>query len=285
MKIAGYGRASTNKQELSPKVQAGIIQEWFAMQMRIKRWGDQSVKFIGMFSDEAVSSKVDMLDRPNGQHLLTILDRGDMIVVAKFSRAFRSAADSERTLDRLAEAGINMVFLDLSIDTSTPNGRYVASIMAAGGRLERDMRSETTRDALQLKKRRGEPVGATPPGWAIKTKGRSKSYVADVTARKAATVYRELLRDGWDRDSVALWLRLNYKSLGIKKPISARAIVHHAAAASVGFPMAGCPTILSITGMRIDSMQFVRADESHQREVSQMIEAKLNQYRTEIADR
>ena len=203
IQVAGYGRMSTDKQQLSPKIQEDMIRAWYEQQMRSGRWDDTPHEFIGFFCDEAVTSKIDMLDRPVGQWLFPTLNRGDMIVCAKYNRAFRSAADSERTLDRCNEAGINLVFLDLNIDTSTPNGRLMAGVMAAVSRHERDMRSETTRDAKATLKKRGRPVGRdSPVGWKLKPKTAHSiaRHVPDLKARQVATLcyrgYREAYMQG-----------------------------------------------------------------------------------------
>ena len=278
MKIAGYGRASTSKQELSPEVQEGIIREWFSIQTSVGRWKGQDVEFIGFFHDQAVSSKINMLDRPNGQHLLTLLDHGDMIVVAKFNRAFRSAGDSERTLDRLREAGIFIVFLDLSIDTSKPNGVYVASIMAAGARLERDMRSESTREALQLKKRRGEPLGRPPVGWkgSKSLPGRKKNYSPDIPARKAAEVIRQQILGGMNRDEIWSWVRRNHKALKLKRPLSTDTCVRMANAACLDFPNITAEELRSL-GYESWSISFVRKSDAEHDQFKRLIRQYLKE--------
>ena len=137
IKIAGYGRMSTDKQQMSPEVQEKVIKDWIKVQHANGKWPD-GYQFIGMFVDRAVTSKVHMLDREAGQHLMTALDPGDLIVVAKYDRAFRSAADAERTLAMIDELGLKIVFIDLNIDTSTPNGKMLAGILAVVSKHTRD---------------------------------------------------------------------------------------------------------------------------------------------------
>ena len=119
--VLGYGRVSTDKQELSPEAQTKICRDWYDREVAGGVWKSGS-KWGGMIMDLAVSSKVDLFKRPKGQLIPTLLQPGDVMVAAKIWRAFRSAADAELSLEQFKEMQIRCVLIDMQVDTSTYNG-------------------------------------------------------------------------------------------------------------------------------------------------------------------
>jgi DNA invertase Pin-like site-specific DNA recombinase len=162
-KVLGYSRVSTLKQDLSPEVQHKMARDWYELQVSQNAWPDGSV-FLDMLFDQ-ISSKVNLLERPKGQLIPTILDRGDVLVVSRSDRAFRSAADCEIALTQLQEAGIRVVFLNLPVDTGTAEGMLMASIMAAVSRYEREAIRWRTKAALQRRREMGLCTGHAPAGY------------------------------------------------------------------------------------------------------------------------
>ncbi len=65
-----------------------------------------------------------------------------------------------RLADLAHEQGWALVILDLRIDTTTPTGRMMLTVLAAVAQLERDLTAERTTAALQAAKRRGQRLGA-----------------------------------------------------------------------------------------------------------------------------
>lgn len=268
MKVVGYGRMSTDKQQLSPKVQTDKITAWFQAQ-QASGLLPPDAKFGGVVIDEAVSSRIDMLKRPKGHQLLVDLERGDSIVVASLTRAFRSASDAERTMGILEEAGISMVFLDMQLDTSTAYGKVVLSILAACAKLERDMVSERTADALEAKRRRGLPTRRASPGWKIiyppnVPRGERKKYskyAPDINERTIATACRQMLRDGFTRYETFRAIRQSMKSQGLRKRYSERNCVNLAAACCLDFPKVSLAQVSELLGYRVDSIAFIRRND------------------------
>ena len=207
VRVLGYGRASTLKQTMSTKVQTELCEKWYEDQVKAGRWDGDS-EWLGMELDEAVSSKIDLFHRPRGQHILTELGPGDVLVVAKDSRAFRSAADAEKSLSSLNEAGIKLVILNLQVDTSTPLGVMLVTIISAVARLEREQIAERTREALDHLKRQGVPLGNTPPpGWhfrySLKDGERVRELVPDPLMRKIGQFCYERLMAGDSSEQIA----------------------------------------------------------------------------------
>jgi len=271
IKVAGYGRMSTDKQQMSPAVQEQAVRDWFEYQTKAGKW-DDGAEFVGMFVDKAVSSRIDLLDRPCGEHIITVLNPGDVIVAAKYNRAFRSAADAERTLARLNEAGILLVFLDLNIDTSTANGKLMAGVLAVVSEHERNLRSETTKDALAFRRRTGHAVCLPPWGWQIKNKRKSKEVrrasmakmAPDLDERSFANAARKMLRGGASRLDAHRLLLHFHKKRNMKCACSEQSIVDAAAAASLGFPKQSITFVSKTLGFNVGTLKFTRRDDHKQ---------------------
>lgn len=185
IKVLGYGRVSTDKQELSPEVQELQVKSWYDHQNICNVWPNGS-KWLGFLCDDAVSSSIPLLERPQGQMIPVLLDPGDIFVVAKHDRAFRSGADTELTLETISRAGIRMVMLNLNIDTSTHDGVMMATIFGAAARWERENIRKRTKEVLQYKKSMNLPYAYAPPGWknATCSKTKKKKFIPDIEVRK-----------------------------------------------------------------------------------------------------
>jgi DNA invertase Pin-like site-specific DNA recombinase len=172
-KILGYGRVSTIDQEISPEVQEKQCRQWYQTQSERGEWSGEH-RFIGMIIDKAVSGKVDLFKRPQGQHILATLSRGDVLVVSKLSRAFRSTQDMLRSCETFQQLGIRLVLLDVQVDTSTPTGKLMLTVLAAIAEFERELIAERTRDAMRHRMDEGQWVGIAPPGWILRTKSQTR---------------------------------------------------------------------------------------------------------------
>ena len=101
------------------------------------------------------------LARPALRQGLERLARGeaDALVVAKLDRLTRSTVDLLALLEWASDCGVALVALDLDLDTSTPNGRLVASVMASVVEWERALIAQRTREAAAVRRDRGLPLG------------------------------------------------------------------------------------------------------------------------------
>ena len=126
-----------------------------------------------VFTDK-VSSRAGR--RPQLEAALDFLREGDALVVWKFDRMARSTREMLSLADELASRGCALVSLTEQIDTGTPGGELVFSVLAAVAQLERDINSERTREAARAKKARGLP-------W-----GRPSAFEDPETVRKAKTL-------------------------------------------------------------------------------------------------
>jgi DNA invertase Pin-like site-specific DNA recombinase len=92
----------------------------------------------------------------------------DGIVVWKFDRFFRSTKHMLQALDTLQAKGLEFVSLTEQIDTSTPYGRLVFTILAAVAEMEKALIGERIRNGMKK-------AGAKRPGPKISENGPSRS--------------------------------------------------------------------------------------------------------------
>lgn len=145
--IRAYSRVSTAEQADSG---AGLAAQRAAIEREVTHRGWDQVEW---YEDPAQSGKD--LERPEMTRLLTEVRRGDLLVAAKVDRLSRSLVDFAMLVERSQREGWAIVTLDLGLDLSTPQGEFVASILAAFARMERRLIGQRTRDAMSAKKAAG----------------------------------------------------------------------------------------------------------------------------------
>lgn len=99
------------------------------------------------------------LDRPVLLELLAALEPDDLLVVARLDRLTRSLKDFADLLERASREGWRLVALDLGLDTSTPQGEMMASVLAAFAQYERRLISQRTKDGLAAARAAGVRLG------------------------------------------------------------------------------------------------------------------------------
>lgn len=80
--------------------------------------------------------------------------QADALCVAKLDRLSRSLLDFAGLMERSRKRGWSLVALDLGVDTSTPSGEMMASVLATFAQFERRLIGERTRAALAEKRAR-----------------------------------------------------------------------------------------------------------------------------------
>ena len=97
--------------------------------------------------------------RPQWDELLRSLRQGDTLMVTELSRLGRSTSQLAALSDDLEERGIALRILNLGIDTGTPAGKLVYSIIAAVAEMERALLIERTMSGLAAARARGRNGG------------------------------------------------------------------------------------------------------------------------------
>lgn len=87
-------------------------------------------------------------------------EAGGVLVVAKDDRVSRSTIETLMLYERAAREGWHFFAANIpNVVTTTPEGKFMATIFAAFAELERERIRERTRAAMRAKIARGEPVG------------------------------------------------------------------------------------------------------------------------------
>ena len=97
--------------------------------------------------------------RPIYEKVMTRLKRGDTLVVWDLDRAFRSVVDAVLMAEHLKARGVHLRIVNLDVDTATPGGMLVYTVMSAFAEFERRMLSRRTREGLEAARRRGKQLG------------------------------------------------------------------------------------------------------------------------------
>lgn len=163
-----YGRASDDKQVLTPEVQADRTLLEYQHQLATGQIPPDTID-AGFIVDKDTSRSVHFLDRNGAQHIIANAVKGDRICVAAYDRMIGSPVDCALTLRWSLESGVDLVLMDLRVDTSTNHGRMIAHIIAAVKENEVLELRRRTREALAYRRKNGRPAGPPPIGYQVKT--------------------------------------------------------------------------------------------------------------------
>lgn len=100
--------------------------------------------------------------RPVYETVVSHLERGDMLVVWALDRAYRSAKDALVQLDALRERGIFFQIANFNLDTTTPHGRFIYTIMSGAAQYEREILIERTKEGIAAARAQGKLIGRPP---------------------------------------------------------------------------------------------------------------------------
>lgn len=101
-------------------------------------------------------------NRPQLRAMLDYVREGDVVVVSDFSRLARSTRDMLQIVLELTDKGVDLISLKESIDTSTPQGRFMLTVFAALAELERETILQRQREGIALAKEQGKYRGRRP---------------------------------------------------------------------------------------------------------------------------
>ena len=145
---------------------------------------------------EQVSGSIAFHKRERGRELLARLKKGDVLVIAKLDRAWRSTRDALACIEEFKKRGVSVHLVDLGGDICDGISQLVMTIMSAVAQWERERIGERTRDAKREQARKGLYAGGKVP-WDKRVLGGKL-----VDDPKKAEVVKKLR--GWRRDGVSL---------------------------------------------------------------------------------
>jgi DNA invertase Pin-like site-specific DNA recombinase len=137
-RIVGYARVSTGEQNECGQVEA------------LRRVG----------ATEIVVEKVSGIGaRPELDALVAKLVGGESLVVTEVSRLGRTTTSVLLLAEQLENRGIHLRILNLGIDTATPTGGLVLTMMAGLAKFERELLRERQARGIDAARRAGKHLG------------------------------------------------------------------------------------------------------------------------------
>jgi DNA invertase Pin-like site-specific DNA recombinase len=151
--MAGYVRVSTEEQAGSG---LGLSAQRAAIEQACEARGWR----LGTTFEDTASGRT-MGRRPGLAGALDAVATGEVdgLVVAKLDRLSRSLLDFAGLMERSRNEGWALVALDLGVDTSTPQGELMATVLASFAQFERRLIGQRTKDALAELKASGVQLG------------------------------------------------------------------------------------------------------------------------------
>lgn len=144
-------------------------------------------------------------NRPKLQEMLEYVREGDTIHIHDLSRLARSTADLLVIVELLTKKGVHLVSNKENIDSSTPTGKLMLTMIGAINEFERTNILERTREGIAIAKREGVYKGRKPidlpENWdeVTKTWLSGKITARDAMVRlglKPNTFYRLCAKNG-----------------------------------------------------------------------------------------
>jgi DNA invertase Pin-like site-specific DNA recombinase len=150
MRAALYARVSTTGHGQDPEMQLREQREY----CQRRGW-----TVAGEYVDVGISGSKEK--RPELDRLMADAHRRkfDVIAVWKFDRFARSVSHLLRALDTFRVLGIEFVSLSESLDTATPAGRMVFTVLGAVAELERSLIVERVKAGLRNARAKGKRLG------------------------------------------------------------------------------------------------------------------------------
>lgn len=192
MKVIGYVRVSTDEQADSgagmEAQRAAIEQECSRRGWKLERIEEDTASGRSMTGRTGLARALEALEEEGGRdrRSLEAVETGgaEALIVAKLDRLSRSLLDFASLMQRAQRKGWALVALDLGVDTTTPQGEMMASVLAVFAQFERRLIGQRTRDALAVKRAQGVRLGR-PPVVCLELRDRLKQLRSEGQSYRA----------------------------------------------------------------------------------------------------
>jgi len=176
-RVALYARVSTRNNGQDPETQLLALRD-YAKARRLEVFAE--------YVDVGISGSKD--SRPALNRLMADARkrRIDTVLVARFDRFARSTRHLVLALEEFNALGVDFISLSESVDTSTPMGKMVYTVIAAVAELERSLIRERVIMGLQRAKAQGKRLGR-PSGTKASVKKIQKLKSQGLSIRQIAS--------------------------------------------------------------------------------------------------
>src|ERR1700682_1185785 len=189
MKAAIYARVSTTNHGQDVSMQTRELREY------CERRG---FEIADEYTDVGISGSKD--SRPELNRLMADAHKRcfDVVAVWRFDRFARSVSHLLRALETFSALGIAFVSLSEQMDTTTPTGKMVFTVLGAVADLERSLIAERVRAGLRNARAKGKTLGRPRVSvdsariGRLRTQGRSIREIADELGYSRSLVHKTL---------------------------------------------------------------------------------------------
>lgn len=116
----------------------------------------KDLKFAKVFTEKRSAKDT---NRPELQNMLDYVREGDTVYVKDFSRLARSTKDLLNIIDILENKKVKLISIKEKLDTSTPAGKLMVTMLGAIYEFERANLLERQRDGIAVAKQKGKYKG------------------------------------------------------------------------------------------------------------------------------
>jgi len=138
-------------------------------------------------------------NRPQLEALLDYIREGDSVIVTKLDRLARSTKDLLDILDKIEAKGATLQILNINLDTGTPTGKLMLTMLGSIAQFERELMLERQKEGITKAKAAGKYKGRQPTAKAkaaqvleLAAAGATRQDIADQLDIGVASVYRIL---------------------------------------------------------------------------------------------
>jgi len=195
-RVGLYARVSTKTHGQDPETQLIPLREYCQV---------RGLTIVDEYVDVGISGSKDR--RPQLDRLMNDARhrKVDAVIVARFDRFARSTRHLVLALEEFNALGVDFISLNENIDTSTPMGKMVFTVIAAVAELERSLIRERIYMGLDRARKQGKALGrrrvnVDPLQVAgLRNRGRSWQQIADElgigrgTAQRAVAALPKIL--------------------------------------------------------------------------------------------
>lgn len=104
--------------------------------------------------------------RPELDKLLSVITKGDKLIVTKLDRIARSASQGTKLIQSLLDKGVIVHILNMGIVDNTPTGKLIRTMFLAFAEFERDMIMERTQEGKEIARQRADYVEGRPKKYS-----------------------------------------------------------------------------------------------------------------------
>lgn len=131
--------------------------------VRVSTIEQNEARQIEALKNKGVEEENIYIDKQSGKNaereqlkaLIAFSRKGDTIITESISRIARNTKDLLNIVDTLKNKGVDFISLKESIDTSTPQGKFMLTVFAAMAELERESILERQREGIAIAKQNG----------------------------------------------------------------------------------------------------------------------------------